>query len=396
MSEPKSESKFRSKIGFLVNPIAGMGGAVGLKGTDGQAHEAKVRGARPLAPERAGACLRRLAPQAHSFLFLTASGEMGERVLRECGLDCSVVYEAPLQSSAEDTKAACKAFLEQGVDLILFCGGDGTARDVASVAGQVTDQVPVLGIPAGVKMHSGVFAISPEAAAELALGFLKGELKTRDTEVVDVDEELYRAGELQTKLYCTARTPYRPVLVQERKRIYASTDEEEFKDQIALFAWEFMRDGSAYILGAGTTTARIAEAMGLEKTLLGVDVVQNEKLIIKDASERDLLNLLDLLNKGLDNKKEKSAKIIVSPIGAQGFILGRGSQQISAEVLRRVGAENLIIVSTPHKLSELSHLLIYTGDPELDRSLAGRVLVVTGYRMAQRKDLKAASDFAAE
>ncbi len=387
----------KSKIGFLVNPIAGMGGAVGLKGTDGQAHEAEVRGAKPLAPERAGACLRLLAPQAHNLLFLTASGEMGERISKECGLDCSVVYEAPLQSSAEDTKAACRAFLEQGVDLILFCGGDGTARDVASVAGQVTGQVagqvPVLGIPAGVKMHSGVFAISPEAAAELALGFLKGELKTRETEVVDVDEELYRTGELQTKLYCTARTPYRSVLVQERKRIYASTDEEEFKDQIALFAREFMRDGSAYILGAGTTTARIAEAMGLEKTLLGVDVVQDEKLIIKDASER---NLLDLLDKVLNKEKEKSVKIIVSPIGAQGFILGRGSQQISAEVLHRVGAENLIIISTPHKLSELSHLLVYTGDPELDRALAGRMLVVTGYRMAQRKEVRAASDFAAE
>jgi predicted polyphosphate/ATP-dependent NAD kinase len=391
MSEPKSESesKSKSKIGFLVNPIAGMGGAVGLKGTDGQAQEAVVRGAKPLAPERAEACLRLLAPQAHSLLFLTASGEMGERVLKECGLDCSVVYEAPLQSSADDTKAACKAFLKHGVDLVLFCGGDGTARDVASVAGQV----PVLGIPAGVKMHSGVFAISPEAAAELALGYIKGELKTRDTEVVDVDEELYRAGELQTKLYCTARTPYRPVLVQERKRIYASADEEEFKDQIALFAREFMRDGSAYILGAGTTTARIAEIMGLEKTLLGVDVVQDEKLIIKDASERDLLDLLD---KVPDKEKEKSVKIIVSPTGAQGFILGRGSQQISAEVLRRVGAENLIIISTPHKLSELSHLQVYTGDPELDRALAGRMLVVTGYRVAQRKEVRAASDLAVE
>lgn len=370
------------KIGFLVNPIAGMGGAVGLKGTDGLAFEAKAKGAKPVAPERAGACLRVLAPQAHNLLFLTASGEMGERVLKDCGLDCSVVYKEPEQSSAEDTKAACAVFLEKGVDLILFCGGDGTARDVASAAGQV----PILGIPSGVKMHSGVFAISPEAAAELAQGFMKGELKTRETEVVDVDEELYRSGELQTRLYATAKTPYKPVLVQERKRIYASTDEEEFKDQIALFAREFMCDGSAYILGAGTTTERIAEAMGLEKTLLGVDVIQDEKLIIKDASERDLLELLD---------REKSVKIIVSPIGAQGFILGRGSQQISAEVLHRVlcstGIESLIIVSTPHKLAELSHLLVYTGDSEMDKELAGKRLVVTGYRMAQRKEVRAAS-----
>lgn len=370
------------KIGFLVNPVAGMGGAVGLKGTDGLAQEAMARGAKPLAAKRAKACLKLMAP-AEGLLFFTASSEMGESILTDLGIKHSVVYQAPEKSSAKDTKAACRSFLTRGVDLVLFCGGDGTARDVASVV----QQLPMLGIPAGVKMHSGVFAISPEAAAELALGYARGELKARETEVVDVDEELYRSGELQTRLYATAKTPYKPVLVQERKRIYASVDEEEFKDQIALFAREFMRDGSAYILGAGTTTARIAELMGLEKTLLGVDVVQNEKLIIKDASDRSLLDLLD---------KEKNVKIIVSPIGAQGFILGRGSQQISAEVLRRAGAENLIIISTPHKLAELPHLLVYTGDPELDRSLAGRMLVVTGYRMAQRKEVRAASDFAAE
>ena len=143
-----------------------------------------------------------------------------------------------------------------------------------------------------------------------------------------------------------------------------------------------MRDGSAYIMGAGTTTGRIAEHLGVEKTLLGVDVVQNGKLILKDASEKDLLDLLD---------RVKSAKIIISPIGAQGFILGRGSQQISAAVIRRVGTENLIIVSTPHKLAELSYLLVDTGDPEIDRSLSGKRQVVTGYRIAQRKDVFAAS-----
>ncbi|NPV62398.1 MAG: ATP-NAD kinase family protein [Methanotrichaceae archaeon] len=356
-----------------------MGGAVGLKGTDGLAEEAKVRGARPSAPDKARSCLKLMAPES-DITFLTASGDMGETVLRELGIDCSVIYQTPERSSARDTRAVCRSFLAEGVDLILFCGGDGTARDVASQA----TLVPILGIPAGVKMHSGVFAISPEAAAELALGFLRSGLKTRETEIVDVDEELYRSGELQTRLYATARTPYRPVLVQERKRIYESSDEEEFKDQIALFASEFMQDGSAYILGAGTTTGRIAELLGLDKTLLGVDVIKDRKLIIKDASEKDLLDLLD---------HEKSVKIIVCPIGAQGFILGRGSQQISAEVLRRVGVENLIIISTPHKLSELSFLLVYSGDPQLDQALTGRRQVVTGYRIAQRKEIKAASDW---
>ena len=365
------------KIGFLINPIAGMGGAVGLKGTDGLAAAARARGAKPLAARRARACLRLLSREA-GLLFSTASGEMGEDELKECGLQYTVAYVATEESSSQDTKLACRAFLENDVDLIIFCGGDGTARDVASCA----DNRPILGIPAGVKMHSGVFAISPQAAAELALGFIRSELKARETEIVDVDEELYRAGELQTRLYAIARTPYQPVLVQERKRIYVSVSEEDFKDQIALFAAEFMRDGSAYILGAGTTTARIAEHLGVEKTLLGVDIIQNGKLLLKDASEGDLLALLD---------REKSVKVIVSPIGAQGFILGRGSQQISAAVLRRVGEENLIIVSTPHKLSELQQLLVDTGDEQMDTTLAGKRMVVTGYRIAQRKNTAAAS-----
>ncbi len=356
-----------------------MGGAVGLKGTDGLVKEARERGAKPQAAQRAKTCLRLLSREAGHFLFFTASGEMGETVLKECGLNYVVDYSAPEESSAEDTKAACKAFLERGIDLLLFCGGDGTARDVAFVA----ERVPILGIPSGVKMHSGVFAISPKAAAELVLGYAREELKTRETEIVDVDEELYRSGELRTRIYCTARTPYQPVLVQEQKRIYSSRNEEEFKEQIALFATEFMRDGSAYILGAGTTTSRIAELLGVEKSLLGVDVIQNGKLIMKDASEKDLLGLLE---------REKKAKIIVSPIGAQGFILGRGSQQISPKVLRSVGTENLIIVATPHKLAELDRLLADTGDPEMDKALSGRRQVVTGYRIAQIKELKAASD----
>jgi predicted polyphosphate/ATP-dependent NAD kinase len=356
-----------------------MGGTVGLKGTDGLVIDAIARGAKPLAAKRAMVCLKLLASYANFLHFLVPSGEMGERALIECGLEYRVVFESSDPSNSEDTRKSCKAFLREGVGLILFCGGDGTARDVAAVA----QHVPILGIPAGVKMHSGVFAISPEAAAELVVGFLKGEISTRETEIVDVDEELYRQGKLQTRLYAIARTPYKAVFVQDRKQIYESRSEDEFRDQIALFAMEFMQDGSAYILGAGTTTARIAELLGVEKTLLGVDVIQNRKIILKDASETDLLALLDKVDK---------AKIIVSPIGAQGFILGRGSQQISAKVLWNVRVENLIVVSTPHKLGELKYLLVDTGDSELDKVLTGRRQVVTGYRIAQRKDVRAASD----
>ena len=201
---------------------------------------------------------------------------------------------------------------------------------------------------------------------------------------MDVDEELYRSGELMTRLYSTAKTPYRPALVQGIKQIYASRSEDEFKDQIALFASEFMRDESFYILGAGTTTTKIAEFLGIDKTLLGVDVIQGGKVIFKDASEKDLLDVLDKVEPG-------RTRIIISPIGAQGFILGRGSQQISSKVLRKAGIESLIVISTPHKLSEVPYLLVDTGDPEIDRALTGRHQVLTGYRVAQIKEVKAAS-----
>jgi len=365
-----------ARIGFLINPIAGMGGSVGLKGTDGLACRAAALGAVPLAGERGKACLRLLSPE--DIFFYAAAGEMGETALRECGLPHEIVWHPGKISSAEDTKSACRAFLERNVDLILFCGGDGTARDVA----EASEGKPLLGIPAGVKMHSGVFAVSPQAAAKLATGFVRGEFKLRETEIADVDEDLYRSGELSTRLYCTALTPYQPVLVQERKRIYLSHSEENFKEEIALFASEFMRDGSAYILGAGTTTAKIAEVLGLEKTLLGVDVIKDGKLLARDATERELLAIVE---------REKQVKIIVSPIGAQGFILGRGSQQISSKVVERVGEENLIVISTPHKLAELSRLIVDTGDELMDRRIAGKRLVVTGYRSAQRKETAAAA-----
>jgi len=381
-SFPVSEPFKERRLGFLINPIAGMGGKVGLKGTDGLSERAREMGAEPVAPKRAIEALRHPGLRG-SALFLTASGDMGEDALREAGLAHRVVHRANDPSGPEDTIAACQAFVLEGAELILFCGGDGTARNVAFASGET----PILGIPAGVKMHSGVFAVSPKTAAGLAFRYLNGELQTRETEVADVDEESYRSGVLQTRIYATARTPYLPALVQERKQVYSSPNEDEFKREIALFANEFMRDGSAYIMGAGTTTESIAREMGVTKTLLGVDVVREGETILMDASESDLLRLI-----GEIREEGARAMIIVSPIGAQGFVLGRGSQQISADVIRLAGPENLIIVGTPHKLAELSHLLVDTGDFDLDCALSGERQVVCGYRLAQRKKVIAAGD----
>jgi predicted polyphosphate/ATP-dependent NAD kinase len=360
-------------IGFIVNPIAGMGGSVGLKGTDGLVDEALKLGAKPIAGERARKALEGL--KGEEIKFLTCSGGMGEGLLKKSGFEASVIYAPREKTTSEDTKKACKIFLEKDVDLILFCGGDGTARDIFSI---VEDRVPILGIPSGVKMHSAVFSINPRAAAEVVAGFLKEGLQLKDAEVMDIDEEAYREDRLEVDLFGYVKTPYKPELVQDRKFTFHTESDEQSKENIAIFAVEFMRDNSLYILGAGTTTKKILDLLGLKGTLLGVDLVKNGKLIARDVNEKKILEVI-----GSENK----VKILVSPIGAQGFIFGRGNQQLSPKILGEVGLENIIILATPHKLANTRHLLVDTGDGRLDRELSGFRQVVCGYRMAQRKEV---------
>lgn len=358
-------------IGFLINPVAGMGGAVGLKGTDGNADEARHRGAVPRAAERAEITLRLLATDPDLF-FVTCSGEMGEDALRECGITrYRVAYQCRGTSTAEDTKNAVSAFLQENVDRILFCGGDGTARDVFEAAGRA---VPLLGIPAGVKMYSAVFAVDPAAAAVL----VSGSDGFHDADVMDVDEEAYRNGVLDTHLYGIARVPARARMMQVAKQVFEEPDEERAKDEIARFLLEVMLPDSLYILGAGTTTEAIARRLGIKKTLLGVDVICNGRLVASDADEKMLLDLA---------ARYPETRIIVSPIGAQGFILGRGNQQISAAVIGQAGLRNLIVVATPHKLRETPVLYVDSGDPALDREFGESAQVISGYRIAQRKKI---------
>ena len=373
------------KIGLLINPIAGLGGSVGLKGTDGLVEEALQRGAKPVACARAKKCMQELELGASSVIF-TCSAEMGENAVINKSQRYEVVYSFAGDSTSEDTKNACKTFLEERVDLLLFCGGDGTARDVYSVVGK---DIPVIGIPAGVKMHSAVFAISPGGAAKIVEHFVAGKAELRDAEIMDTDEDAYRRNELRMKVFGYAQTPYEPILVQQGKSLFQSVSEEKAKEEIAKFACEFMAADSLYILGAGTTTHKIAELLGLgeEKTLLGVDAVKNRELVGKDLNERELLRLLKK-----ENEKKKKGnfliKLLVSPIGAQGFVFGRGNQQLSAKVIEKVGVENVIVLATPHKLSETAFLLVDTGSEELDKQLSGYMSVVCGYRMAQRKEVR--------
>lgn len=355
-------------VGFLVNPVAGMGGRVGFKGTDGKYEEAIRLGAEPISFRRAAEFLRSLHNKPR---FLTCEGPMGEDAFRESGEDhrFSVVYRPAVTTTADDTKRVCRIFAKDGADIVVFCGGDGTARDVYDV---LKADVPILGIPAGVKMLSGVFGITPEATASVLDAFLSDETRIEECEVVDLDEEEYREGRIDMKLYGYARVPVIPELVQSMKGIFHDPEETTYKKAIGSFVMELvqMDPDALYILGPGSTVNAVASALGVDKTLLGVDLYAGGRIIASDVGEREILATL---------REYSRAHIIVTPIGSQGFIFGRGNQQISPEVIRRVGPENVMIVATPRKLRSIAHLRVDTGDPELDLLLRGYMKVISGY-----------------
>lgn len=359
------------RLGLIVNPVAGIGGRVGLKGSDGEdiIKRAVELGAVKLSPGRAVEALRRIARIREQIEIITYPGEMGEDEVKEAGLQPTVIGSiAHVNTTREDTIEAARTMAEMEVDLILFAGGDGTARDLVEA---VDGEVPVLGIPAGVKIHSGVFAINPADAGELAALYLEGgPVKLRELEVMDIDEEAFRDDRLSARLYGYLKVPYVEAMVQNTKSGSATTDEFSLEGIAADIVEEMGRD-VLYVLGPGTTVRTIAEKLGLSKTLLGVDVVLNRELIAADANEEKLLELIE----------GKEARIIVTVIGGQGFVFGRGNQQISPQVIRSVGSQNITIIATPGKLAALQGrpLLVDTGDPELDEMLSGYAKVVTEY-----------------
>lgn len=362
-------------LGLIVNPIAGMGGRVGLKGTDGpQAVErAMSLGAKPLSPERAAFALSIVAGKLGTRLpVVTGPNEMGEAVARRAGFSPEIIGNAGRdRTTPEDTRRIARALLDRNVDLLLFAGGDGTARDICAAIGL---NLPALGIPTGVKMHSAVYATTPRAAGELAAKVLAGEnVPLREAEVMDIDEEAFRNGRLSARFFGALHVPFDRRLVQGLKSggHAAATDLSGIAAEIA----GRMSDNALWILGPGTTTRAIADRLGISKSLLGVDLVYRGDLVATDATETDILRHLD----GLDGIE---ARIVVTPIGGQGYLFGRGNQQLSPEVIRRVGKENIIVVSSSEKLAAMQGepLLVDTGDAELDTALAGYTRVVTGFR----------------
>jgi len=344
------------RLGFLVNPIAGMGGRVGLKGTDGKVADAVARGAEPRSPARASRALSRLADHGAAIDLVTAGEPMGAAAARAAGFAPTIAFEPTIggaaavtdgvsTTTASDTASAVAALVDHGVDLVVFVGGDGTAVDVAE--GLADTGVPMLGVPAGVKVYSSAFAVSPEAAADIAAEFDR----TEQREVMDIDEDAYRDGEVSPELRAIASVPVADDLQSAKQRGGGTV--EALAEGIA----NSVDPETTYVLAPGSTLGAIKTALGFKGSPLGVDVWRDGQLLAADATEAEILDSLGETN-----------TIIVSPIGGQGFIFGRGNPQLSPAVIRQA---SVAIVASQSKLDDLRVLRVDTDDPELDAELRG-------------------------
>ena len=369
------------KLGLIINPIAGMGGSVGLKGTDHVVEEAIRRGAQPRAGERVKAALTKLIEIRDQITVYTYPGDMGGELaksldfptvlLTAAGTDAVVAdsgYTAAGHTDAADTIELAKKLLEEQVDLLLFAGGDGTARDIYEA---VELKVPCVGIPAGVKIHSPVYAKNPQAAGRLALMWLTGKVqKTEELEVLDIDEERYRREELSTRLYGYLLVPREKTLTQNRKAP-TPVSETASIEAIAYDIIEAMEPETCYLIGAGTTTRGIMHLLGLKNTLIGVDLICGKKLVAAALYGATILSYI----------KGRRPTLIVTVTGGQGYLFGRGNQQLTPEVIKEIGKENIIILATKAKLAALGGrpLLVDTYDEACNLSLCGYYRAVTGY-----------------
>lgn len=362
-------------VGLVVNPLAGIGGPAGLKGSDGVAAEAIARGSLPQAQVRAGRALSALSARGDEIRWLSWGGAMGDDVLRASGFAATCLGAPdPGGSSADDTAQAVAAFAAAGVDALLFVGGDGTARDVLGALHEAReDALPVLGIPAGVKMHSGVFAVTPEAVADVLKGLLDGALIGFEArEVRDIDEAGYREGVVRTRHFGELRVPTAPRWVQQTK-VSGRESEPLVLDELGAWIQELLDPDDYWVFGPGSTTAAILEHLGQAPTLLGVDVLHGGACVLADASATELESLLA--------PHGERARIVLTAIGGQGHVLGRGNQQFTPKLLRMLGRERLMVVATRSKLTGLEGrpLLLDSGDPTLDLDWAGRWPILVGY-----------------
>jgi predicted polyphosphate/ATP-dependent NAD kinase len=356
-------------IGFIVNPIAGLGGSVGLKGTDGDLYKLALKmGAKRVTPNIVSQFLDNLEYKKE-IRFLTAPTQMGADFLIDSELKYEVIGEIGEETDANDTKKIVNLLIEKNVDCLVFFGGDGTARDIFDAAGI---KIPVIAVPSGVKMFSAVFAVNPRAAAKILDSFVSDDIDYEEREILDINENSYRKGILESKLYGFLKVPKILDLIQASKdnsRLGATNT--ILKMEIAQFIIENMENESVYLLGPGTTVKAICDVLEIPKTLLGVDAIFKNQVIGLDLNERGIFELMQEYDK---------FNIIISPIGMQGFIFGRGNKQFTPKILRKVGLNNIIVIATRDKLKELTSLKVDTGEKELDESFERFFRVVIGYK----------------
>lgn len=365
------------KLGLIVNPYAGIGGSVGLKGSDGDEIRAEAfsRGAELRALDRMQRCLQMLEPFQDDIHIYCFAGDMGENLVRDLQFAYSVIgHPANPLTTAQDTIAAAKALAELQVDLLLFAGGDGTARNIADALHEAdAESQVVLGVPSGVKMHSGVYAITPEAAGEIVLCLLKKQMVNVELcDVRDIDEVAFRNGVVKARLYGNMYAPVLPQFLQQVKNSGAAQD-ELVKLDIANSLIDNLDPETLYIVGPGSTTYVFLQQLGVEGTLLGVDVVLNHELIAADVSAQQLRELIA--------NHSGNISIIITAIGGQGHIIGRGNQQLAPDILRKVGRQHTQIIATKDKILSFQGrpLLVDSNDPELDKSFSGYQSVLVGY-----------------
>ena len=360
----------RRDIGVIVNPCAGPGGPAGVNGTDSPEQQATARelGIESRALARSRRALQALLPMARFLRISAGPGAMGQHAVAENFPDaqlCTGVQAAEL--SAVATRHCVQQMLGRGIELLLFAGGDGTARDILAVA---RDRLPIIGIPCGANMQSGVFAATPEAAGKLALAHLRAECRAvREQEVLGRGGLAPGATRIEPMAYGRLRVPYDRDLVPGPK-IAVAVDAAQL-DRVVAATLPLMDPDTCILFGPGSTKMAVLARMGLAGTLVGVDVILRGKLIATDASEPQLVRML---------QHHGRARIIITPVGGQGFLFGRGNQPLSERVIRAVGVENISVISTPAKLQGLGGrpLRIDLDDADLARHFPLNVRVITG------------------
>lgn len=389
------------RVGIIVNPDAGLGGRLGFKGSDGRAEEARAAGAQDRAGPRMQQCVEKLSELLDSSLnrqgkaieFICWSGRMGSSWMEQTA--ATIIGESPQSTSAQDTALLVKQLIDSEVDLILYAGGDGTTRDIVKtlgnlgeVNGKSASKTAIVGVPGGVKMHSGCFATTPKAAAEVVLAYHLGDLRTGITEVMDLDEEVYQTGVWKVRMYGEAWTPSSPRFMQGAKQQVERVSEEDTIEALAEHVKTLVVDDDDLMIvwGSGGTLNRIGKHCGHDLTLLGIDVESpstNEntnRTIHLDLNEQ---SLLEIIHQHIDDNGEaKPILLLLSPMGGQGFLIGRGNLQLSPDVIRKIGIENILGVATPSKLIGLSDVRIDTGDTTLDEMFHEKrfIKILQGFR----------------